>query len=579
MGWFGNTVDRVRAMFVQDKDRKAIDTTKGRISAREQMGSSFNVFSHTGYDGLAEHLRLEHDLLTRYVDYEEMDDFPEISSAIDIYADDATQVDSLRGTSVWVTSDSERVKTMLNDLLHKRLRVEEDIWPLARVVAKYGNGYAEVLLNEEGVVGLNFLPPPTMRRMEDTNGALLGFIQDPNGQGVSLDDFKKMIDDKGALKTTNKAPGARSPVHGAAQMSGTNRPVEVVPFEDWEVVHWRLRSKHMRSIYGHSVLEPARWVWRRLVLLEDAAILYKLTRAPARYAFYIDTGDLQGAQALAYVKNIKQQYKKKKFIDSQGKLDFRVNPLSQDEDFWIPSRGGKESTRIDVLSGPDWQSMDDIEYFRQKLFAAIKVPASYAGLSGEDSKGSLAQQDIRFARTVIRLQREVRNGLKKVCRIHLIAMGIDPQSVEWDLTMTVPSSIFELAQIEVRSAQAQLAASMEEYVPKKWLLKHVFDFADDEIPGVRQEKETEQEQEGTHAALIQKKQNDILGIEEGEPKPPGQKAAAPKPEKKESTLAHTDIDKKLDALLRANRDLLERVEKGEKKTLETVVRHLRKVSG
>lgn len=529
MGFVDRVADRIRELFVTDKDRKALDTQRGVVRKRDQVGQSWSLFNRSGYEGLAEHLQIEHDLMTRYADYEEMDDAPEISTAVDIFADDATQVDGLRRKTVWVVADDERYKRVLEELFQETIRIEEDVWSLARTVTKYGNAFGELLVNEKGVIGINFLPPPTMRRVEDMGGALLGFYQDPDGRGISVEQFKSFMDKDGKIK------GGKDPDSFRAGATGSNAPTGLIPFEDWEIVHWRLRSKHMRSIYGHSVLEPARWVFRRLALLEDAAILYKLTRAPARYAFYIDTGDLPPAQAMAHVADMKRGYKKKKYIDKNGNLDFRVNPLGQDEDFWVPMRGGKESTRIDVLSGADWQSMEDLQYFRQKLMTALKVPPGYIGLQEGDTKASLSQEDVRFARTVIRIQREVVNGLKKVARVHLAAIGLDPHAVKWDIHMTVPSAIFELAQIEVRSAQADLAGNLEPYFSKNWIMKKVFNLSDDEAESMIKAQDKEQEDVAVRAAEIQKKQAEVFPGAEGAvlpqqpPGEPGGQVAEPQP--------------------------------------------------
>ena len=589
MGFIQDAANTVRKWFVTDKEKRAITTQRGVQPKRARLGQSWSLFNRTGYEGLAEHLRIEHDLLTRYFDYEEMDDFPEISTAMDIYADDSTQTDTLRRQAVWVVSEDERYKEIGNECLHKTLRIEEDLHPLSRTLTKYGNAFGELLVNKDGVIGINFLPPPTMRRVEDYNGALLGFYQDPDGRGISLEDFRKLLDEKGRIagapRPTNDfyQAGARNQggytTPGMSTNLGTNQPTELIPFEDWEVVHWRLRSKHMRSIYGHSVLEPARWVWRRLVLLEDAAILYKLTRAPARYAFYIDTGDLPPAQGMAYVNEIKKGYKKKKFVDKDGQLDFRVNPLAVDEDFWVPMRGGKESTRIDVLSGPDWQSMEDLQYFRQKLMTAIKVPPAYIGLQEGETRASLSQEDVRFARTVLRIQRELRNGLKKVLRVHYASLNMDPYAVDWDVQMTAPSSIFELAQIETRNAQAGLAATLEPYFDRMWILTKVFNLSDDEAEEIIKKQDAEQEEVAVRAAEIQKKQAEIFpgaeGAELPQPAPgegpagasagggapeggePGEPKEKPKPKPKPEEPDNESIYDRFDALDRATRELVE----------------------
>jgi hypothetical protein len=340
--------------------------------------------------------------------------------------------------------------------------------------------------------------------------------------------------------------------------SGADAGDSVTAFDTWEVVHWRLRSKHMRSEYGYSVLDPARWAWRRLVMLEDSMLVYKLTRAPARFAFYVDCGDLPPSQALAYVNQVKRGFKKKRLMNSTtGNLDFRMNPLSPDEDFWIPTRGGTESTRIDTIAGPDYQAIDDVEYFRSKLFSAIKVPKSYLGLEGESNRASLSQEDVRFARTLMRVQREVKNGLKKVCRVHLAALNIDPDLVSWDLKMTVPSSIFEMAQLEVGNARADLARNMEEYMPKDWILQHIFGFSRDDASTLATKKSEQSRSVALDDAATQAEAERKFGAVAG-PEP----AAA-----REDT---SDLERRMTKLLESNRKLLEDASETARKTSKSL---------
>jgi hypothetical protein len=442
--------------------------------------SGYDLLQAYGYDVLGDYLRLEQDLLSRYVDYEEMDDYPEIAAAVDIFADDSTQPDTQINRTVWVTSPDKNIQNALNELFQKRLRIDEEIWEIARTLVKYGNDYEEVLVTPQGVMGLNFLPPPTVRRIEGPRGELFGFIQDFQGRfGYSPEEFKNVL-----ARRTAALQGRGQDSYGM-QMDPTLNALE-----DWEVVHFRLRGKHRRSIYGFSALEAARWIFKRLILLEDSAIIYRLQRAPERFAFYVDVGDLPPAEALAYVNRVRQQYKKRKYVNpSTGKLDLKFDPLSQDEDFFLPSRQGQDGTRVDVLAGPQWQHMEDIEYFQNKLFSAMKIPKAYLAQDENTARAVLSTEDVRFARSVLRIQRELQNGLRKVARIHLAAIGLDPHKADYDIHMTVPSSIFELAQLEVRNARADLAGRMKEFMPFYWIYKRIFSLSDDEIQVLTKQRE------------------------------------------------------------------------------------------
>lgn len=472
MGFWGDIGYRVRGLLRYDKEQVVLSLAKGG-TASGYPATGFDLLQAYGQDILSDYLKLEHDLMSRYVDYEEMDDYPELASAIDIYADDATQVESLQNKVVWVDSPDKTVQSILEDMLWKRLRVDEEVWELTRTLVKYGNDYEELLVTGDGLVGINFLPPPTMRRIEGRRGELFGFVQDYKGRfGYSPEEFKQLL---------------------AQRQGGGNTPnYKYAALEDWEVAHFRLRSKHRRSIYGYSVLEPARWIWKRLMLLEDSAMVYRLQRAPQRYAFYIDVGDMPPKEALGFLHKMRQQYKKTKFYNPQtGKLDLKYNPLGVDEDFFVPVRKGVQATKIEVVGAPSWQHMEDIEYFKLKLYAAIKVPKVYLGSEAPRAKGVLSQEDVRFARTVLRIQREVRNGLKKMCRVHLAALGINPAQVEFEVYMTVPSSIFELAQLEVRNAKADFAGRMSQFVSLHWILQKIFGLSEEEIDFIIKERHEE----------------------------------------------------------------------------------------
>lgn len=472
MGFWGDIGYRVRGLLRYDKEQVVLSLAKGG-TASGYPATGFDLLQAYGQDILSDYLKLEHDLMSRYVDYEEMDDYPELASAIDIYADDATQVESLQNKVVWVDSPDKTVQSILEEMLWKRLRVDEEVWEMTRTLVKYGNDYEELLVTGDGLVGMNFLPPPTMRRIEGRRGELFGFVQDFKGRfGYSPEEFKQLL--------AQRAGGGNTPNYKYAAL------------EDWEVAHLRLRSKHRRSIYGYSVLEPARWIWKRLMLLEDAAMVYRLQRAPQRYAFYIDVGDMPPKEAMGFLHKMRQQYKKTKFYNPQtGKLDLKYNPLSVDEDFFVPVRKGVQATKIEVVGSPSWQHMEDIEYFKLKLYAAIKVPKVYLGSEAPRAKGVLSQEDVRFARTVLRIQREVRNGIKKMCRVHLAALGINPSQVEFEVYMTVPSSIFELAQMEVRNAKADFAGRMSQFVSLHWILQKIFGLSEEEIDYIIKERHEE----------------------------------------------------------------------------------------
>lgn len=480
-------IDSINKFFKKDKSIQADNIARGISIDDPALLNSPMRHSDNAARLIMALMSVDQDLMYRYSDYEEMDDYPELSCALNIYADDSTISDNIRGKTVWAESKDNVVRDLIDDLLHRRLRIEEDVWGMVRELCKYGNLFAELIITQNGVMGLNMLPTPTMRRIVSPKGQLLGFVQDLSGT-FNIGNVD--------LLETAKLKAAFS-AHG------------MVFFEPWEVVHWRLKSKFVNSIYGIGVEDAARWVWKRLVMLEDTVLAYRLTRGPGHYAFYIDTGDLPPKEAKALVDNARRQYKKQTLINPRtGKLEFRNNPLSPADDFWIPTRGGKESSRIDVVSGPDWQALEDIEHLRDKLFTCLMIPRSYYGGDADASQG-LAHRDVRFARTCMRIQREFRNGIRQIIRVHMAALGIDPDNVKWETRMTAPSSIFELQQIETMNARAGLIDTLSNDLPREWLFQRVFQMSKDEVDYLinskRDEKEGDADNDARIANEIQKK--------------------------------------------------------------------------
>jgi len=496
-GFTTNVGNALRSFFARTPQRQAAELQRGGTPAVSMAGLPYNLVTQFGYDALANYLRIDQDLQQRFTDYEEMDEYPEISVALDIYADDSTSPDLEREQAIWATSEDQKIADELNHMLHKQLLVEEDIWGVDRTLCKYGNVYGEALVTEDGLVGINYLPPPTVRRVEGPRGQLIGFIQDIRGEfNISLEDFYTLASQQQAFRE-GKAGGNTPAAMG-------RKPGELTVFEDWEMIHWRLRGKHLRSVYGHSVVDPARWIWKRLSLLEDALLIYKLERAPARYAFYIDVGELDAERGLAFVNKVKNSFTRQKFVNpSTGKLDMRFNPLAMDEDFFVPVRAGKRTTEIDVITGPDYSETETLEYHRDKLVSSIKIPKVYMGYGGESTRNALSSEDIRFARTVMRIQRVTRSGYRQASRIHLIAKGINTKA-DYDIRMNVPSQILELARVEVMSATADLAARMKEDVGTKWVLTHLYKFSEDEAASVMKEKSQEDLDRGARDAQIEK---------------------------------------------------------------------------
>jgi len=489
MGFAGNTLDLIRTVSNRRNALAIGPSYFDSINSNAISYSNVTLGPQNGYnDYLTDSVKLDQDLMSRYADYEDQDDFPELGSALDLFADDATVQDIVTGKRMWFEAEDMAVETILNDMLDVNLQIENDLWSITRSFCKYGNSFEEIFVADGvGVVKLNHLPPPSMRRIEDVNGILYGFIFDPSMTfRMDTQTFLNKINEK-SIGQLSPMPEGGSYLQDLMQV-----------YEPWECVHFRLRGKTRRDLYGYSVTESARWAWKRLTMLEDAMVLYKLTRSPQRYAYYVDVGDVPPQQAKGFLNKIKNEFKKTKFIDpNTGKPSFRYNPLSMDEDIFLPVRKGKRSTEIEVLAGPEGQQVEDVQYFLNKIFAALKIPKSYLGADETVGRANLSQLDVRFARTVLRVQRETKNGFEHIARVDLSAKNIDPDKLDYDCRMVVPSGVFELAQVEVETAKLELAARYRDAgFTEYYVWSEVLGFSDEDIKKVQKQRTKETEEAG-----------------------------------------------------------------------------------
>ncbi len=460
------------------------DTTRGVPVGVVGPDASYSVMP----DAVASYLRMERDFLSIFGDAECMDEYPLAAAVLDIVADDTTQTDWQTGRVLTVTAKTRKYQKIVEDL-YKDLAVEDRLWGDVRSLIKYGNGYAEpILADKVGVVRVNQLPPASMRRVEDSRGDLLGFVQDlSGGRGFSENEFKEIVQ-----KYERDAARRKQAVARGRELLGSEGPI---PFEPWQVIHARLMGRNPYSLYGSPFLEPARWVWRRMLLMDDAVLRFRLDRAPERYAYYLNVGNKTDQEAWAYVNRFRQQVRKRRYVDSSGRLGLKFDPVAQDEDVFIPIRNGDE-TRVETLASPVWQSVDDADYFRTLFYAAAKVPRAYMGDETGVVRATLSSQDVRFARVILRVQREEARVLKQLAQVHFAALGIDPYSVDFSVSLTAPSAIFELAQLEVRNARADLATRMREHVSMRWVLSHIFNLTDQEIKTIFTERGDDLQREG-----------------------------------------------------------------------------------
>ena len=295
--------------------------------------------------------------------------------------------------------------------------------------------------------------------------------------------------------------------------------------ENWQVTHFRLLGNDAFLPYGTSVLESARRIWRQLILIEDAMLVYRVIRSPERRVFYIDVGNVPPDEVPSYLEAAQTSLKRSQVIDKNtGQVDLRYNPMSVDEDYFLPVRGGESGTKIETLAGgQNTAAIEDVEYIQKKLFAALKIPRAYLGYDEEiGSKATLAQEDIRFSRNIQRIQKTVISELNKLAMIHLYCHGYEGEDlIDFDLKLSNPSSVAQQQKLELIRARFEIAGTAPEgLVDRYWIRKNVLGLTNEEIDRIEEGKEedkvrdTELEQVATETAAAAAPAGEEAGGEE-----------------------------------------------------------------
>ena len=379
-------------------------------------------------------------------DYDAMDNDPIISSALDIYADESTLKNEF-GDVVQIKSKNEKVKEILENLFYDVLNIEFNLWSWTRNMVKYGDFFLLQEIQEGvGIINVRPLPVYDTERLENTNPNNANYVKfkvnnDPNGKGE---------------------------------------------YENYEIVHFRLLSDTNFLPYGKAMIENGRRIWKQVSLMEDAMLIHRIMRAPDKRVFKIDIGNIPPQEVDNYMQKIIGRMKKTPFVDKRtGDYNLKYNIQNLTEDFFLPVRGGDSGTQIDSLGGLEYTAIDDIDYLKNKMFAALKIPKAYLGYDENvNGKATLAAEDVRFARTIERIQRTLISELTKLAVTHLAAQGLEgTEMVDFELNLVNPSTIYEQEKVNLWSEKVRLVSDISalNMVSKDWAYKNIFNFSDDEV--------------------------------------------------------------------------------------------------
>ena len=395
--------------------------------------------------------------LAAFYDYESMEYTPEISTALDIYSEESTTPNQ-DGYVLQVYSESKRIKSILVDLFVNVLDINTNLPMWIRNMCKYGDNFVYLKLDsEKGVTGCMQLPNIEIERLE------------------------RGIESKTSTATVNVN---RKDLKFIWKVKSTE-------FNTWEIGHFRLLGDDRKLPYGTSMLEKARRIWKQLVLAEDAMLIYRTSRAPERRVFKVFVGNMDDKDVEPYVQRVANKFKRDQVVDRKtGNVDLRFNQMAVDQDYFIPVRDATATMPIETLpGGTNLSEFADIEYIQKKLVTALRVPKAYLGFEEPVGDGkNLSLLDIRFARTINRIQKSAIAEMNKIAIIHLFLMGFEDELSNFTLQLTNPSKQADLLMIDVWATKITLYKDMVSEIPKSiqpvsatWAKKHIFGFSDDEI--------------------------------------------------------------------------------------------------
>ena len=466
---------------VGGKKLKIADTDQVQKQVKSHLVDRYSKL-HTNLDLVGMGYSTVHQVmaarLALFKDYESMDSDPIISSALDIYSDESTMKGEY-GQVIEVKSDNNNIKQILENLFYDIMNVEFNLWPWVRNMVKYGDFFLYLDVSEKyGITNVVPLSPYEVIRAEG---------EDPENPYYT----------KFYLESIEGA----HPYFGQKN-SGKGK----VEFENFQIAHFRLANDSNFLPYGKSMVEATRKIWKQLTLMEDAMLIHRIMRAPSKRVFKIDIGNIPPNEVDNYMQRIINKMKKTPILDEKtGEYNLRYNIQNLTEDFFLPVRGGDSGTEISELSGIDYDSTEDVEYLKNKLLSSLRIPKAFLGFDENvGGKATLAAEDVRFARTIERIQRIIVSELTKIAVVHLYSQGYtDEDLVNFELDLASPSTMYEQEKIELFGQKVSLARDMiqDKILPYNWVYDNVFNFSDKEKVDIENQIIDDQKQKFRHSQI------------------------------------------------------------------------------
>ena len=434
-------VDTNRLQSVGNISTTKISDRYSRLHGSNRYGYGSYGSAYGGYDS---NYYSQQNRKQLYTDYEMMDKDPIISSALDIYSDESTLEDQF-GDVLTIKTNKTHIQKILYNLFYDILNIEFNMWPWIRNICKYGDFFLKLDISEGmGILNARPLSGYEVERMEIYNEET-----------------------------------------GEYEIKFRHSITEQLEYDVFEIAHFRMLSDSNFLPYGRSMLEGARQEFQKLTMLEDAMLIHRIMRAPEKRIFKIDIGNIPPNEVDSFMEQIINKMKKIPFVDKDtGNYNLKFNLNNMLEDYYLPVRGGNSQTQIDTLPGMQFTGIDDIEYVKNKMMAALKIPKPFLGYDeGVEGKTTLAAMDIRFARTIERVQKIVVSELAKIAIVHLYAQGYEGEDlIGFELSLTPPSIIYDQQKVALMNEKIQLAVAMKDskLLSDRYVYEYIFNMSEEE---------------------------------------------------------------------------------------------------
>ena len=411
-----------------------------------------------------------------YQVFDQMDGCPFIHRGLQVIADDACQK-NIDGDTVKVYSDDEDIKEILEKLFHERLNLNKELWSIFFETCKLGDNFYEVIPDSyehpTEISRIRYLDPRKTNRIEK-NGKLAFYTYRTD---LDTSDYST------GINNDNKA-----------------KQEVIYKLQPWQVIHFKITDKKFAP-YGGSLLSPGVQAYRRYSMLEDAMLVYRLARVPERRVIKVDIGNLSTAEGMRAIQKIKDNNRAHSILDEKGNIQKNAVALSLLDDMYIPVREGQSGTEVTTLQpGVGLNNIDDIRHFRDEILWILNIPPEYLGFTSDQGggamagKGSLAMQDVKFARFIERIQYYVEEGLTKIAAIELFFKKKKKADLKnFKLELTPPSNVKEIMDIEYLNQKINLVSAMlgTQLFPKDFILKYVMKMSRKEISDINLQKDIE----------------------------------------------------------------------------------------